>query len=115
MGFLAGGELPALGAQAAHLLFAVPAGLLTLADALIGSDGLFRQLAEHVGLHPPPRQKKAAQHRRNSHPRQPQRRSAQRGSGTDIPQPPFCRKACGGKLGGHGKPAQRKPCQHQPH
>ena len=76
---------------------------------------LLCQLAEHVGFHPPPCQKKAAQHCRDSHPWQSQRRGAQRGSGTDIPQPPFCRKACGGKLGGHGKPAQRKPCQHQPH
>ena len=76
---------------------------------------LLCQLAEHVRLHPPPRQKKAAQHRRDRHPRQPQRRGAQRGSSADIPQPPLCRKTCGGKLGDHGKPAQRKPCQHQPH
>ena len=68
----------------------------------------------HVGLHPPPRQKKAAQHRRNSHPWQSQRRGAQRGSGTDIPQPPFGRQACGGKPEPTmASTAQRKPCQHQ--
>ena len=74
---------------------------------------LLGQLAEHIGRHPPPGQKKAAQHRRHRHPGHAQCRGLQCTGGAYITQPPFCRKASRGQLCRSCRKPQRQPGRQQ--
>ena len=76
---------------------------------------LLHQLAQHVGLHPPPGDKEPPQHSREGHPGHPESRHPQRARRPHISQPPPGSGPGQPVLRRHGRRAQQQPRARQTH